>query len=294
MFDKAPGGAPANVAVGLARLEVKSGFMGMVGDDVFGHYLARLLREEGVDTSCLHYSGKARTMLAFVSLRAGGERDFEFYRNPSADMLHSPQDIDLGYIQSAKIFHHGSISLISEPARSATLYAIEAAEKAGLIISYDPNLRLNLWEGEEQARRGILSVWDRAHLIKVSQEEVQFLSGEPDVLPGARKLWRENNQLLIVTLGEHGCIYITPEHSGEVEGFDVQVVDTTGAGVGFVAGLLSCVLEYANTWWDESRLRYICKFANAVGALTTMRRGAIPALPKREDVQKLMIMSQAS
>ncbi len=287
-FKKAPGGAPANVAVGLARLGVKSGFIGMVGEDVFGHFLARLLREEGVDTTLLRYSREARTMLAFVSLRSDGEREFVFYRNPSADMLHSPKDIDPGYIQSAKIFHHGSISLINEPARSATLYTIDVAEKAGLTISYDPNLRLSLWPGEEEARYSILSVWDRAHIIKVSQEEVQFLSGEPDVLTGVRKLWRGSNLLIIVTMGKQGCMYLSSEYAGIVDGFDVKVVDTTGAGDGFVAGLLYGVIKNTGTWLVKSNMENICKFANAVGALTTTRRGAIPGLPTYQKVQTLL------
>ena len=151
-FIKAAGGAPGNVAVGLARLGVRSAFMGKVGDDPFGHFLANTLAEVGVDVSPLRFSAEARTALAFVSLRADGEREFMFYRHPSADMLFTPREVDVDAIQHAKLLHFGSISLIGEPSRSATLYAVDAARAAGCLVSYDPNLRLPLWPDAEAAR----------------------------------------------------------------------------------------------------------------------------------------------
>jgi len=154
-FLKAPGGAPANVAVGLARLGVSAGFLGQVGDDAFGHFLAQTLRENNVDVSALRFSREARTMLAFVSLRVDGERDFMFYRQPSADVLYRPEDVDETYVRSAKVFHFGTISLILEPARSATLHAVKIAREAGLTISFDPNLRLNLWPDAKAARKSV-------------------------------------------------------------------------------------------------------------------------------------------
>ncbi|MBA3871503.1 MAG: hypothetical protein H0X30_20350, partial [Anaerolineae bacterium] len=156
-FKKAPGGAPANVAVAVARLGHPSAFLGQVGDDPFGHYLAGVLAEDKVDVSGLRFSAEARTALAFVSLRADGERSFMFYRNPSADMLMRPEDVALDVLKGKQIFHFGSITLIKEPSRSATVKAAEAARDAGLIISYDPNLRLALWSDAEAARAGMLS-----------------------------------------------------------------------------------------------------------------------------------------
>jgi fructokinase len=147
-FQKAAGGAPANVAVGLARLGVPSGFMGKVGEDAFA--------ENGVDTTALCFSKAARTALAFVSLKADGERDFMFYRHPSADMLYTPEEVDEDYLEQARIFHYGSISLIGEPSRSATLRAIEVARQSGALISYDPNLRLNLWPDAQSAKEGTM------------------------------------------------------------------------------------------------------------------------------------------
>ena len=175
-FVKAAGGAPANVAVGVARMGRTSGFVGKVGDDPFGHWLADVLRGQGVDVTQLRFDTAARTALAFVSLTAEGERDFLFYRHPSADQLHRPDEIDLAAVRNARVLHHGSISLIQEPSRSATLAAIDAARDAGRLVSYDPNLRLPLWPSEEAARDGIRSVWNRAHVIKIIVDEIAFLS----------------------------------------------------------------------------------------------------------------------
>lgn len=287
-FKKAPGGAPANVAAGLAKLGISAGFMGKVGDDPFGHFLAQTLAEAGVDTVALRFSPKARTALAFVSLRADGEREFSFYRHPSADMLYQPDEVDTGYIRAARVLHYGSISLIGEPSRSATLLAVETARSAGLLVSYDPNLRLSLWPSAEAAREGMMIGWPLAQVIKVSAEELVFLSGKEDLKAGARHLWHPGLRLLIVTLGKDGCAYVTPQFSGTVATFAVKPVDTTGAGDGFVAGLLKGLVEHPQADQDEGRLRDICRYANAVGALTTTRRGAIPALPTARQVDRFL------
>ena len=287
-FVKAPGGAPANVAVGLARLGVPSGFMGQIGDDAFGHFLAQTLHENGVEISNLKFSTEARTALAFVSLKADGERDFMFYRHPSADMLYRLEDVNGDYVRRAKIFHCGSISLIGEPSRSAALQAVKIAREAGAAVSYDPNLRLPLWPSPEAARAGIMLGWTLAHLIKVSEEELAFLSGKDDIAKGACSLWHETLRLLIVTRGKEGCAYFTARFSGAVEAFTVEAVDTTGAGDAFVAGLLKGLLDSPNAIDDEPQLRAICRYANAVGALTTTRRGAIPALPTAEQVNTFL------
>jgi fructokinase len=287
-FKKAPGGAPANVAVGVSRLGISSGFIGKVGDDPFGHFLAKTLEDSRVDIQGLHFSGEARTALAFVSLRADGERDFMFYRHPSADMLYRPDEVDVDYIRSAKIFHYGSISLIQEPSRSATLHAVDVASQAGLIISYDPNLRLNLWPDPEKARQGLLLGWSRANLIKVSEEELQFLSGSTDFLEGAQRLWHSQLNILIITHGKEGCSYLTHAFHGYVPGFSVVPIDTTGAGDGFVAGLLAGLVRQPQAWKVKSDLHNLCIYANAVAALTTTQRGAIPALPTVEQVESFM------
>lgn len=287
-FQKAPGGAPANVAVGISKLGIPSGFMGKVGDDAFGRFLAKTLEDAGVDISALCFSEEARTALAFVSLTSEGERDFLFYRHPSADMLYRPDEVDEDYIRAARIFHYGSISLIGEPSRGATLRAVSVAHQAGLLISYDPNLRLALWPDADTARREMLAGWQHAQIIKISEEELVFLTGESDWVTAARSLWHVDQRLLVVTRGKDGSSYITETGSGEVPGFSVQVVDTTGAGDGFVAGLLKGLYESPRAWEDEARLREILRYANAVGAITTTKRGAIPALPTSDQVEQFM------
>jgi len=287
-FKKAPGGAPANVAVGLARLGVAAGFMGKVGNDAFGHFLVGVLKDNLVDVSTIRYADEARTALAFVSLGPDGEREFMFYRHPSADMLFSPVEVDVEYIHAARIFHYGSISLICEPSKSATHRAIDAALEAGLLISYDPNLRLNLWPDAQTAREGIMSSWTKATVIKISEEELHFLSGESDLNLGAEKLWHDRLKLLVVTRGGEGCRYKTPAFVGDVPGFDIDPVDTTGAGDGFVAGLLRGLLLNPGCWDNQAEIIEICRYANAVGALTTLERGAIPALPTQGQVAKLL------
>lgn len=293
-FVKAPGGAPANVAVGLAKLGVKSSFMGKIGNDDFGKFLAKTLNDNGVDVTPLSYSDTARTMLAFVSRTADGERDFMFYRHPSADMLFEPAEVDGDFIVRSRILHFGSISLISEPSRSATLHAVDLAEEHGLLVSYDPNLRLPLWPGEEQARAGIMKGWGRAHVIKADLQEIVFLSGKNDLRQGVARLWHPNLRLLVVTQGEKGCTYFTQQSEGCIPGFRVKAIDTTGAGDGFVAGLLANVLAHTVLWEDIPALEEALRFANAVGALTTTQLGAIPALPDLQSVNRFLRRHHAS
>jgi len=287
LFQKAPGGAPANVAVGLARLGHRVGFLGQVGDDEFGHYLADTLCQNGVDVRSLRFSSQARTALAFVSLLAQGERDFVFYRHPSADMLWRPEEVDRAYAAHTRVFHYGSISLIHEPSRSATMTALAYARAEGAVISYDPNLRLPLWSSPEDARSGILAGWSHAHIIKVSEEELRFLSCEQTLERAARSLWHEQLRLLVVTQGNAGCTYFTTEVSGHVPGFAVQPKDTTGAGDGFVAGMLSGLLA-ANLSWERAAIEQALVRGNAVGALATMQIGAMSSLPSLDTVQSLL------
>jgi len=279
-FQKAPGGAPANVAVAVARLGHPSMFLGQVGDDPFGHFLADVLEAEGVDVSGLRFTDKARTMLAFVSLAEGGERSFSFYRNPSANMLMTPADIATEVIDRCDIFHYGSITMIDEPERSATLAAVEHARSKGLRISYDPNLRLALWPDAEAARAGLMRGFETAHIVKISDEELEFLTDDND----PRSLWRPQMQCLIVTHGAGGSTLYTSDAQYHQPGFRVESVDTTGAGDAFVAGLLVRLLESS----DQPDYESVLRFANAVGALATTERGAIPALPNREQAQALL------
>ncbi|PKI36287.1 hypothetical protein CRG98_043313 [Punica granatum] len=288
-FVKAPGGAPANVAIAVTRLGGKSAFVGKLGDDEFGHMLAGILKQYGVKAEGINFDEGARTALAFVTLRADGEREFMFYRNPSADMLLKPEELNLELIRSAKVFHYGSISLIVEPCRSAHLKAMQVARDAGALLSYDPNLRLPLWPSAEDAREQIMSIWEKADLIKISDVELEFLTGSDKIDDAsAMSLWHPNLKLLLVTLGEKGCRYYTKNFCGHVEAYHVNAVDTTGAGDSFVGALLCKIVDDHSLIEDESRLREALKFANACGAITTTKKGAIPALPTADEVLSLM------
>ncbi|RWW00543.1 hypothetical protein GW17_00036494 [Ensete ventricosum] len=325
---RAPGGAPANVAIAVARLGGRAAFVGKLGDDEFGRMLAAIVRENGVDDTGVTFDAGARTALAFVTLRADGEREFMFYRNPSADMLLTAAELNLDLIGKAAIFHYGSISLITEPCRSAHLKAMEVAKEAGALLSYDPNLRLPLWTSPEEARKQILSIWDEADIIKVSDVELEFLTGhdsvEDDVVA---QLWRPSLKLLLVTIGEKGCKYYTKlktnslavpnskDFHGAVASFKVEQVDTTGAGDAFVGALLRRIAEDPSALQvsdipslvcfstcppphtyrtelrvglqDEKKLRGVLRFANACGAITTTKKGAIPSLPNVAEATRL-------
>jgi fructokinase len=229
-FQKAPGGAPANVAAGVAKLGKSAAFIGKVGDDEFGHMLVKVIAEAGVDVRGVRYDATARTALAFVTLRANGEREFMFYRHPSADMLLRPDELDTDLIATAPIFCFGSISLIAAPTRSALWAAVEIATAGGATLVYDPNLRLPLWPSAEVAKAGILSLWHRAHVIKISDEELQFLAGENSDT-AARSLWHDGLHLLLVTEGGAGCRYYTAEASGRVAGYAVRPWIPRGRGM---------------------------------------------------------------
>lgn len=286
-FVKAPGGAPANVAVGLAKLGIETAFMGQVGNDPFGHYLAGVLKNDKVDISALRFSEEALTPLAFVSIEASGERSFVFYRKPSADMLLREVDLDKHLLASTKLFHFGSITLIDNPVRETTLAAVRLAQEHGALISYDPNLREPLWPDLDVARTGLKLGFAFANVVKLSEEELDFLTDTRIIETGVRQLWTDNTKLMVVTRGAEGCEAFTESNHWVVPGYQVKVEDTIGAGDGFVAGLLSGILTLGEKWY-EADLLPILKRANAVGALTTTKRGGIPALPTRVEVDEFL------
>ena len=286
-FKKAPGGAPANVAAGLAKLGHDVAFMGKVGDDEFGRMLAGVLDEAGVDTSLMSFDTAARTALAFVTLKSNGEREFMFYRHPSADMLLTEDEVDMNAVRNASILHYGSISLIAEPCRSTHLKILEEAKEAGVFLSYDPNLRLPLWSSADDAKAGILSIWETADIIKISDEELEFLTGE-NTDASAKGLMFDGLKLLLVTEGPMGARYYTPDFEGQVSGVKVDAVDTTGAGDAFVAGLLSKLVDDQAILQNEAGLIKAIQFANAAGAITTTGRGAIPSLPMAEQIEAML------
>ncbi|MGI9435244.1 MAG: PfkB family carbohydrate kinase [Geminicoccaceae bacterium] len=287
-FKPAPGGAAANVAAGLARLGVSSAFMGKVGDEAFGHLLVDTLRREGVDVGPVRIDKKARTALAFVTLTADGERDFLFYRHPSADMLFTPDEVDVEAIQRAEIFHFDSISLAAAQPRETALFAVDQAASAGKLISYDVNLRLPLWESEAAAKKGILEGLKRAAIVKLSDDELAFMTGGSSPENIRAQLWHQGLSLVVLSLGHEGCIAMTRHGERLIPSLPVKAVDTTGAGDGFVAGLLGGIAKNPEVLGDDQAIAELCRFANAVGALTTTARGAIPSLPTRDQVNALL------
>ena len=286
-FQKAPGGAAANVAVGLARLGVASAFMGMVGEDPFGHFLADTLAGAGVDTASLRFTPEARTALAFVSLRADGEREFMFYRHPSADMMFTPAAVDTAAIDAAQALHFDSISLASENPRASSLFAADRARAAGHLVTYDVNLRLPLWSSAEAAKAGILAGLAKAAVVKLSDDELEFMTGSREA-SAVRSLWHDGLKLVTLSRGSAGSTWFTASGQNDVATMKVTAVDTTGAGDGFMAGLIAGILAEPDAIADAGRLDRLCRFANAVGALTTMERGAIPALPTRAAVESFL------
>ena len=287
-FAKAPGGAPANVAVGLAKLGVYSGFIGKVGDDPFGDFLRQTLDRNAVDTSYLISGTGSRTTLAFVATRSDGSKDITFYRNPGADIQLAPEEIEEAYIQSAELFHYGSVSLSHQPSRDATLKAIRCAKDAGAFISYDPNLRLMLWDNPDEAKHWMWEVMPYANVVKIADEEWGFIMETPSLQDGSARLLEIGIDLVVVTRGEHGCYYNNGLNQGYVDGFGVDVIDPLGAGDGFVAAMLSRLVPLSESVLDDNQLRTIMRYANAAGALTTQKVGVIPALPTASEIEDFM------
>jgi fructokinase len=290
LFEQNPGGAPANVLVALSKLGRKCAFMGMVGNDQFGVFLRDTLVSHHVDVTGLKFSATVGTTLAFVHLLADGERSFSFYRNPGADMMLRPEDLDDHLIKNAKVFHFGSISMTDEPSRSATLAAVKVAKENGLLVSFDPNYRPLLWKSQSAAQTAIRAGLAFADLLKVSQEELKLITGSADVAKGTAFLREQGTGIVLVTLGSAGCFYSYPGGTGHLDTYQLKTVDTTGAGDAFLGGILywaSRLSKQELLTLSVPEFERIVDFANAMGALTTTKKGAIPALPDLALVTKV-------
>jgi fructokinase len=306
-FEKAIGDVPVRVAVGLARLEVSSGFIGRVGDDPFGHFLAEALAAEGVDVSQLSFERNARTGLAFISRTAEGDREFVFFRQSSADTLLSPGHINPTYVKSARAVVYDSIGLSVEPCRSGILKALAIARDAGILRVYDANLHASLWGSESESRYALGLGLNRADIVKLNLDEMEFLSGTRDITRGIEKLWttksRQGNdmRLLIVTVGAQGCYYRTGTSSGQISGYGVDTLEAIGAGEAFLAGLLAELLWTASasqgklaieSRFERDNIERALRFGNAASALTTSRRSTVPDLPSRSQLEALLSDTQ--
>lgn len=298
IFTKAAGGAPANTAVGLARQGVPTGFVGRVAEDAFGRWLLQVLIDEGVDTSGTIVDADAQTRMAYVVTTITGDRKLaEFSKIACADARLDSQDLKAHLFAGASVLHFGSISLISDPAQSATKQAVELARSHKLLVSYDPNVRIGLWPSPDACRQKILATLSWADLVKINQDELEFLSGSKD-LSAADQLRQDHNiPLLIVTLDARGAYFACGSGSKTVPGFSVQLVEATGAGDGFNSGVIAGLLPRIKDATDRraalgqlsiEEIAEIIRRANAVGALTCTRAGAIPALPQASEVELFM------
>ena len=288
------GGAPANVAVAAKRLGAETAFIGKVGDDLFGHFLQGVLTAEGVDTRGLRFDPETRTTLAFIAMPDENSAEFVFYRNPGADQMLRPDELDQELIQQAQTLHFGSLSLTDEPARSATYEAIRIARQAGLLISYDVNYRPSLWKNPHQAIEQVTNLLPMVDLLKINEGELALLAGYDRIYPNdvkslgqvSRDLLSHGPKLIVVTLGKYGSYFHTASGGEFIPAFTVETIDAIGCGDAFVAGLLTQILLKGNQL-EELTIDQLCqilRYANAVGALTSLKRGVIPALPTSREV----------
>ena len=284
-FAANPGGAPANLAVAAARLGASTAFIGKVGTDSFGTFLRNTMIENKVDVSGMVTDPHDRTTLAVVALDKFGERTFSFYRDPSADVNLRAEEISENQLRNTKFLHFGSVSLTTEPARTATLHAAKTAKKYGAIISYDPNYRASLWGDEATAIERMLEPLPIVDVLKVSDQELPLLTGTTDLEKGSAILTDKGIRLVLVTLGANGAFYRFDGKTGHVPGMKVKVGDTNGAGDTFFGATLAQLAKYDRL--DDitaEDLETILTVSNKAAGITTSRHGAIPAMPSYEEV----------
>lgn len=287
LFEQNPGGAPANVLYALSNFGKKTAFIGKVGEDMHGQLLHETLNSRNVDTTGLVSDPNVFTTLAFVQLSDTGERNFSFARKPGADCCLRPEEVNADLLHSCRVFHFGSLSMTDEPARSATIHALEIAKKAGVLISYDPNYREALWPDRDVAVTQMRSVLPYVEIMKLSDNETELLTGEESIEAAASKLLSQGIRCVVVTLGKKGAFVATAGKTSCVPTFSAPVVDTTGAGDAFWGGFLYKLLEQQIPMDNHEKLRECARFGNAVATLCVGKRGAIPALPKLEDAIQL-------
>jgi len=294
-FARHAGGAPANVAVGVAGLGGDARFIGMLGQDMFGQFLMSQLQRHGVDTTQVRWTNVAPTALAFVSLDETGERSFSFYRPPAADLLFRSGDFDAATFASLAAFHCCSNSLTEPGIAAATLHGMALAADAGALVSFDLNLRPALWPRGSDALPTAWRALELARLVKLSREEFDWLAREEGEDEVVARLFAHAARVLLVTDGPGPIRWWTPDHQGEAPTFRVDAVDTTAAGDAFVAGLLQrTVLSgldpagLSAAFDDDARRAELLRHAAACGALATTRYGAFAAMPTRADVAALL------
>lgn len=290
-FEANPGGAPCNVLSMLSRLGKKTAFIGKVGDDIFGRMLAATVSDCGINTEGLIFDKAARTTLAFVHTLDEGEREFSFYRDPGADMMLSKEDVKEELILSSKIFHFGTLSSTHTSCREATRYAINIAKENGVTVSFDPNLRESLWNSLDDARNEIKYGLSKCDVLKISDNELEFVTGCAD-LDAAANILREsfpNIKLLLLTLGKDGSRAYFKNIRVDAPAFtDLKAIEKTGAGDTFMGCALSFLLENNVDDLTEDKLLSLLTFANAGASIITTRKGALKVMPSKAEILGLI------
>ena len=290
MFEANPGGAPCNVLAMLNKLGHPTAFIGKVGKDIFGLKLKSVLEEVGIDTSNLIVDEDARTTLAFVQTFEDGDRDFSFYRNPGADMLLTADEVDGELVKSARLFHFGTLSMTHEGVREATKKAIRIAKENGAIVSFDPNLRPPLWKSLDDAKEQAAYGFTQCDVLKISDNEIQWFTGEEDYDKGIEKLRQEYDiPLILLSMGRDGSRAYYKDLRVEMPSFiQKETIETTGAGDTFGSCCLHYVLEYGLDGLNEERLKEMLTFANAAASIITTRKGALRVMPEPDEVKRFI------
>lgn len=292
LFEACPGGAPCNVLAMLRKLGKSCAFVGKVGDDMFGRLLRDTIIEVGIHADGLVMDANIPTTLAFVKTFENGDRDFSFYRKPGADMMLTESELPEEAIASARIFHFGTLSMTHEGIRAATVKAVELAKEGGALISFDPNLRPPLWDDLEDAKEAIAWGLSQCDILKIADNELEFMTGETDFGKGAAILHEKypNIQVLNVTAGANGSYsFYGEEEPVFVPSFRLGgTIETTGAGDTFCASVLNFVLENGIARLTPEDRQAMLRFANAAAYLVTTRKGAIRSMPEREEVEAIL------
>lgn len=289
-FVKMAGGAPANVAVGLARLGIRTAFLGKVGRDSFGKFLKAELHRCGVDTRMIVDDPKYKTRLAFVAVTKNGNRDFEFWENDPADQHLMMKEIDLDKICNSSIINIGPFLLLNAGTRKCAFAIAKHALKKKKLICFDPNIRMSLWSDPKKALKIYREMIRSTTILRMNEEEAKLIAGTKNLKEAVFKLISMGPELVVVTRDKEGCIFATKQYAGEVKGFSVNVIDTVGCGDGFLAGLIAGIVRNKMDINQllKIELLEICKTANAIGALVATKRGAIAAMPTMDQVHKFL------
>lgn len=295
LVESNPGGAPCNVLAMLNKLGKKTAFIGKVGNDAFGRQLSEAVGKSGTDISGLVTDNDVHTTLAFVHTLSGGEREFSFYRNPGADMMLRKDEVKEDIIKSARIFHFGTLSLTHDSVREATRYAVDIAKKNNLLVSFDPNLREPLWNSLNDAKVQIEYGLSKCDILKISDNELEFITGTCDYQKGAKLLLDTYKiPIIFVTMGKEGSLACYKDAIVFKETFsDIKPIEKTGAGDTFTACALNYILENGLENLLENNLRELLTFANAAASIITTRKGALNSMPEREEIEALINLYKA-